>query len=300
MNAQIAARPANLRPAPEVIRRQVLRIVGRVILYATLTVGALIFSLPFLWMLSASVKPNHMAYLVPVKWIPPPGEWHWERYTSSWNLLTVPFTTFYVNTLRITVLNIIGLVLSCSMVAFAFARIRFWGRDVLFLIVLATMMLPAQVTLIPIYLFWSRLKAINTIWPLVVPEWLANAYNVFLLRQFMMTISLEMDDAARIDGAGWFRIYWQIIVPMSKAALGVIAIQAFQWNWNNFLGPLIYLNATPKYTIAIGLRLFQTQQSANMPETMAMSVVAMLPTLVVFFVAQRYFIQGIVISGVKG
>jgi ABC-type glycerol-3-phosphate transport system permease component len=300
VNVQIAARPTSSRPTPEVIRRTVLRIVGRIILYATLAAGAFVFSLPFIWMVSASVKPNYLTYVVPVKWIPPPGEWHWERYTDSWNLASVPFSKFYVNTARITFLNIIGLVLSCSMVAFAFARIRFWGRDVLFLIVLATMMLPAQVTLIPIYLFWSRLGAINTIWPLVVPEWLANAYNVFLLRQFMMTISLEMDDAARIDGAGWFRIYWQIIIPMSRAALGVIAIQAFGWNWNNFLGPLIYLNATPKYTISIGLRLFQSQQAQNMPETMAMSVVAMLPTLVVFFIAQRYFIQGIVISGVKG
>jgi len=196
--------------------------------------------------------------------------------------------------------NIIGLVISSSLVAFAFARIRFWGRDVLFLILLSTMMLPSQVTLIPIYLFWTQLGAVNSFWPLIVPEWLANAYNVFLLRQFMMTIPLDMDDAARIDGAGWFRIYWQIIVPMSRAALGVIAIQAFQWNWNNFLGPLIYLNEPPKFTIAIGLRLFQTQQAQNMPETMAMSVVAMLPPLLMFFFAQRYFIQGIVIRGVKG
>ena len=300
MNAQVATTNRLRSTEPGIVRQQVLHVISRIILYSVLAVGAFVFALPFFWMLSASVKPNHMTYLVPVKWFPPAGEWHWERYTSSWNLMTVPFTTFYVNTLKITITNIIGLVLSSSMVAFAFARIRFWGRDVLFLIVLSTMMLPSQVTLIPIYLFWSRLHAVNTFWPLIVPEWLSNAYNVFLLRQFMMTIPLEMDDAARIDGAGWFRIYWQIIMPMSKAALGVIAIQAFQWNWNNFLGPLIYLNAPPKFTIAIGLRLFQTQQANNMPETMAMSVVAMLPTLVVFFIAQRYFIQGIVISGVKG
>ncbi|MEN6480203.1 MAG: carbohydrate ABC transporter permease [Anaerolineales bacterium] len=285
---------------PALVRQRVLHIIGRVILYAVLAAGAFIFSLPFFWMLSASVKPEYLVYNVPVVWLPPRGEWHWERYINSWNVLTVPFTTFYKNTAIITVTNIIGLVLSTSMVAFAFARIRFWGRDTLFLILLATMMLPEQVTLIPLYLIWSRLGAVNTFWPLIVPEWLSNAYNVFLLRQFMMTIPLEMDDAARIDGAGWFRIYWQIVMPMSKAALGVIAIQAFQWNWNNFLGPLIYLNTPPKFTIAIGLRLFQTQQSEKMPETMAMSVVAMLPCLLMFFFAQRYFIQGIVISGVKG
>jgi len=300
VNVQVASTKRLRSTEPALVRQQVLHVVGRILLYVVLAVGAFIFSLPFFWMLSASVKPEYLVYNVPVVWIPPMGEWHFERYTDSWNLLTVPFTTFYVNTFKITVINIIGLVLSSSMVAFAFARIRFWGRDVLFLILLSTMMLPQQVTLIPIYLFWTRLHAVNTFWPLIVPEWLSNAYNVFLLRQFMMTIPLEMDDAARIDGAGWFRIYWQIIVPMSKAALGVIAIQAFQWNWNNFLGPLIYLNEPRKFTIAIGLRLFQTQQSQNMPTTMAMSVVAMIPTLLVFFVAQRYFIQGIVISGVKG
>ena len=299
MNVQIAARPTS-GPEPGVVRRKIGRVAGRIILYVVLIVGAIIFMLPFIWMLSASVKPNYLTYVVPVVWLPPRGEWDFTRYTSSWNLMTVPFTTFYKNTLFITVVNIIGLVLSSSMVAFAFARIRFWGRDVLFLVLLATMMLPSQVTLIPIYLFWTQLGLVNSFWPLIVPEWLANAYNVFLLRQFMMTISLEMDDAARIDGAGWFRIYWQIIIPMSRAALGVIAIQAFQWNWNNFLGPLIYLNEPPKFTIAIGLRLFQTQQAQNMPETMAMSVVAMLPPLLMFFFAQRYFIQGIVISGVKG
>ena len=275
---------------------KVSRVVGKVILYVVLTAGAYVFVLPFLWMLSTSIKPEGWAYKVPIIWIPP--EITFKAYAYGWQVL--PFHLFFRNTAFIAFMNIIGLVLSSSLVAFAFARIRFWGRDVLFLIVLSTMMLPAQVTLIPIYLFWSRLGAVNTFWPLIVPEWLANAYNVFLLRQFFMTISPEMDDAARIDGAGWFRIYSQIIVPMSKPALGVIAIQAFAWNWNNFLGPLIYLNEPRKFTIAIGLRMFQNMQSSKMPETMAMSIVALIPVLIVFFIAQRYFIQGIVITGVKG
>jgi ABC-type glycerol-3-phosphate transport system permease component len=271
-------------------------VIGQVLTYAILSVGAIIFALPFLWMLSTSVKDAAFAYAVPMIWIP--KEPTFVAYTYGWQ--TLPFNLFYRNTLTITVANIIGLVLSSSMVAFAFARIRFKGRDPLFLILLSTMMLPAQVTLIPIYVVWSRLQAVNTFWPLIIPEWLANAYNVFLLRQYMMTISPEMDDAARIDGAGWFRIYSQIIMPMSRAALGVVAIQAFAWNWNNFLGPLIYLNETKRFTISIGLRLFQTQQASKMPETMAMSIVAIIPTLIMFFIAQRFFIQGIVISGVKG
>jgi multiple sugar transport system permease protein len=173
-------------------------------------------------------------------------------------------------------------------------------RDTIFIVLLATMMLPSQVTLIPIYLFWSKLGLVNTFWPLIVPQWLTNAYNVFLLRQFFMSINIELDDAARIDGAGWFRIYWNILMPLSKPALGVIAIQAFAWNWNNFFDPLIYLNEPRNYTIAIGLRLFQTQQSQRIPETMAMTVVALIPVLLVFYIAQARFIQGIVISGVKG
>jgi ABC-type glycerol-3-phosphate transport system permease component len=247
-------------------------------------------------MVSTSLKPEALAYKIPIVWIPP--EIKWNTYVEAWKIQ--PFNLFYRNTAFITILNIIGLVLSSSLVAFAFARIRFVGRDVLFLILLATMMLPQQVTLIPIYVFWSRLNAVNSYWPLIVPQWLTNAYNVFLLRQYMMTISPEYDDAARIDGAGWLRIYSQIIMPMSKPALGVIAIQAFAWNWNNFLGPLIYLNEPRKFTIAIGLRMFRTQMAEKMPETMAMSVVALIPVLIVFFIAQRYFIQGIVISGVKG
>jgi multiple sugar transport system permease protein len=161
-------------------------------------------------------------------------------------------------------------------------------------------MLPSQVTFIPIYVFWAKLGLVNTFWPLIVPEWLTNAYNVFLLRQFFMSISPEMDEAARIDGAGWFTIYSRILMPLAKPALGVIAIQAFAWNWNNYFGPLIYLNEPPKYTIAIGLALFRTQQSQQIPQTMAMTLVALIPVLIVFYIAQARFIQGIVITGVKG
>lgn len=268
----------------------------RVLLYGILIIGALTFSMPLLWMISTSLKPEHLVYSIPIVWIPP--ELEWSNYLRAWQML--PFTTFYSNTIFITVVNIIGLVLSSSLVAFGFARIRFWGRDWIFIILLATMMLPPQVTLIPIYLFWARLELVNTFWPLIAPEWLTNAFNVFLLRQFFMSINTELDDAARIDGAGWFTIYWRVIMPLSKPALGVIAIMAFAWNWNNFLGPLIYLNEPKNFTIAIGLRLFQTQQQQYMAETMAMTLVALIPVLVVFYIAQAKFIQGIVMTGVKG
>ncbi len=272
------------------------KVLWRIALYAILTLGAIIFSLPLLWMISTSFKPEHLVYNIPIVWIP--SELDWANYVDAWTIL--PFTTFYTNTVILTIANIVGLVLSSSLVAFGFARIRFWGRDWIFIILLATMMLPPQVTMIPIYVFWAKVSLVNTFWPLIVPEWLTNAFNVFLLRQFFMSINTELDDAARIDGAGWFTIYSRILMPLSKPALGVIAIMAFAWNWNNFLTPLIYLNEPKKFTIAIGLRLFQTQQSQYMAETMAMTLVATVPVLVVFYIAQAKFIQGIVISGVKG
>jgi len=281
-----------------IIRHRIFYAIGRVLLYAILIVGALIFSAPLLWMISTSLKPEGLVYQYPIVWIPP--EPKWSNFITAWSKSSPPFTVYYYNTIYITVWNIIGLVLSSSLVAFGFARIRFWGRNVIFMVLLATMMLPSQVTLIPIYLFWANLGLVNTFWPLIAPEWLTNAYNVFLLRQFFMSINTELDDAARIDGAGWLRIYWNIIMPLSKPALGVIAIQAFAWNWNNYFGPLIYLSEPSKLTVAIALRLFQDQQSQRIPETMAMTLVATIPVLVVFYIAQARFIQGIVISGVKG
>ncbi len=271
-------------------------VVWRIVLYVILITGAIIFSMPLLWMFSTSLKPEHLVFSIPIIWIPP--ELDWANYIEAWQLL--PFPIFYRNTTFLAIVNIIGLALSSSLVAFGFARIRFWGRDWIFILLLTTMMLPQQVTLIPIYLFWSKLSLVNTFWPLIIPEWLTNAFNVFLLRQFFMSINTELDDAARIDGAGWFTIYWRILMPLAKPALGVIAIMAFAWNWNNFLYPLIYLNEPKKFTIAIGLRLFQTQQSQHMAETMAMTLVATIPVLIVFYVAQAKFIQGIVITGVKG
>ncbi len=281
-----------------VILLKIQYVIGRILLYAVLAFGAVIFAMPLVWMISTSLKSDGLVNNIPIVWIPPKLQWH--NYLDAWTSSVPPFTTFYANTIFITVMNIIGLVLSSSLVAFGFARVRFWGRDAIFMLMLATMVLPKQVTFIPIYLFWAKLGLVNTFWPLIVPEWLTNGYNVFLLRQFFMSISTELDDAARIDGAGWLRIYSNILMPLAKPALGVISIQAFAWNWNNYFDPLIYLNEPSKLTVAVALRLFQTQQSEHIPETMAMTVVALIPILLVFYIAQAKFIQGIVISGVKG
>lgn len=277
-------------------RHRVLLVLGWVMLYILLIFGALLFAAPLLWMITTALKPENQVYRVPVEWIPQTVVW--TNFIEPWTIL--PFARFYGNTLLITAANVSGLLLSSSLVAFGFARIRFRGRNALFLLLLATMMLPDQVTLIPIYLFWSGWGLVNTYWPLLVPQWLSTGYNVFLLRQFFMSINTEYDDAARMDGAGWFTIYARILLPLSKPALGVVGIQAFAWNWNNFMDPLIYLNETTKYTISIGLRLFQTAESNQVAMVMAMTLLSLLPILLVFYVAQARFVRGIVISGVKG
>ena len=193
-----------------------------------------------------------------------------------------------------------GTLLSSSIVAYGFARFRAPGLNVLFLLLLSTMMLPRQVTLIPVYLLFSRLGWVDTLKPLIVPAFFANAYDVFLLRQFFMTIPLEMDEAARIDGAGTFTIFFRILLPLSLPALAAVAIFHFMWAWNDFFDPLIYLQHAEKYTLALGLQFFNALHAQNTHLLMAASVVTVLPCVLLFFFAQRTFIQGIVISGVKG
>ncbi len=214
----------------------------RIGLYALVLGGALLYSLPFFWMLSTSVKPAAQVFATPPRWIP--ETWQRENYTLPWENL--PFLDFYRNTVVVTALNIVGTLASSSIVAFAFARMRFRGRGVLFIVILSTMMLPKQVTLIPLYLLWSRLGLLNTIGPLVIPSFFGHAFSIFLLRQYMLTIPLELDDAARIDGASWFQIFSRVVLPLSAPALGVVTIFNFTLHWNEFLEPLIYLGLHPK------------------------------------------------------
>lgn len=272
----------------------------RIILYLAVIGGALIYAMPFVWMLSTSVKPQAEIFLIPPRWLP--SVWQWENYTLPWDNL--PMLTFYKNTIIVTALNIIGTLASSSIVAFAFARMRFRGRGVLFLIVLATMMLPRQVTLIPLYLFWSKLGLLNTFGPLVIPAFFAQSFygsfSIFLLRQYMLSIPLEMDEAARIDGASWFQLYWRVILPLSSPALGVVAIYNFTAHWNDFLEPLIYLNRPNMFTLPLGLGLLNGRYGGEMQQIMAQTALSIIPVLLVFFLAQRNYVQGVVISGVKG
>jgi multiple sugar transport system permease protein len=286
-----AARPAAARQGLSLGRW-----VGRGVLYALVAFGAVLYAMPFVWMLSTAVKPGYQVYLVPPVWIP--DHFEFENFVRPWRNL--PFATFYKNTLVYTLTSVFGQLLSSSLVAFAFARMRFRGRGFLFVLILSTIMLPNQVTLVPVYILFTKLHWINTLLPLIVPNFFGGAFNIFLLRQYMMTIPLELDDAARIDGASWFQLYWRIILPLARPALGVVGVLSFTYHWNDYLYPLIYLNETKNFTVSLGLPLLNSRYVVDIQQTMAQSVLAVLPLLVLFFVAQRYYIQGIVVSGVKG
>jgi ABC-type glycerol-3-phosphate transport system permease component len=272
------------------------RIIGRTILYIVIAIGALCFALPFIWMVSTSVKPGYEVFLIPPKWIP--STFEWQNFVEPWQNL--PFATFYRNTIVVTTANIAAQLLSSSMAAFAFARLRFRGRGFLFILLLSTLMLPQQVTLVPMYIWFTKLGLVNTLWPLIIPSFFGGAFNIFLLRQYMMTIPLEMDDAARLDGCNWFDLYWRIVIPLSAPALGVVAIFGFQHYWTEFFYSLIYLNRVDNFTVPLGLQMLNTRYTTQVQQTMAMTLISVIPMLAVFFMAQRYFIQGITVTGVKG
>lgn len=273
------------------------RFMSKVITYALLALGSFIFIIPFAWLLSSSLKGEYEIFLQPPKWIPNPMRW--DNYSKA--ITAVPFFTFLGNTLKITILSIIGNVFMSALTAFAFARLRARGSNFLFGILLATMMLPSQVTMIPTFVMFSNMGMANTHLPLILPVFFGgSAYHIFLMRQFFAGIPRSLDDAARIDGVTNFGLFWRIILPSSIPVLLTVAVFTFTSRWNDFMGPLIYLNSTDKYTLAQGLNFFKNQYSNSWNLTMAYNVLTLLPVVIIFFFAQKSFIQGIVISGEKG
>jgi len=270
-------------------------------LYTLLIVLAIIFMFPFFWTVSSSLKEPFELMTFPPTWLPETPQW--QNYGRV--IEKVPFIRWAWNTIFVVAISTLGSVLSASIVAYSFARFNYPGRDTIFMITLATMMLPAQVTLIPQFVLFNELGWINTLLPLWVPYLFGGgAFSIFLLRQFIRTLPRELDEAALIDGASYWRVFWSVLVPLMKPALATVAVISFIAHWNDFVNPLIYLNSPEKFTLALGLNYFKSvPESSGLPLEhllMAASVMVIIPVLILFFAAQRYFVEGIALSGIKG
>ena len=264
--------------------------------YVLLGLGSLAFLFPLLWMVTTALKPDTQLFAYPPEWIPRPPIWSNFRDAIEY----FPFWRYFWNSTVVTVLSVTGQVLSASVVAYGFAKLRWPGRDLVFFFVLATLMIPSQVTMIPQFVIFTWLDWVDTLLPLFVPSFFGGgAFNVFLFRQYYRTIPREYNDAARIDGASEWRIYWQIILPQSKPVIATASIFAFLWTWNDFMGPVIYLHSPENFTLPIGLRAFQQQTGTEWDLLMAASLIVMLPVIILFFALQRYFVQGMAMSGLN-
>lgn len=263
--------------------------------YVILFLLAIPFLLPFLWMVSTAFKPAGMVYASPPQWIPRPATL--DNFRQAWALLDFP--RFIWNSLWVTAFTVLGTLLSSSLVGYAFAILPARGRGLLFKLLLTTVMIPASVTLVPLFVLFSRLGWVNTYLPLIVPHFFANAFYVFLFRQFFRSLPIELFESADLDGCNPFVAYWRIALPLSRPALATVAVFSFVGAWNDFLGPLVYLSTNEKFTLSLGLSQFQGIYYTQLHYLMPMSLVALLPVLVLFFFAQRYFAQGIVTTGFK-
>jgi multiple sugar transport system permease protein len=277
-------------------RRTIGALLGHVVLLAV----AALFVIPFIWLVITSLKATNQIFTDPLIWIPHPILW--SNYAKALTSPAFPFWRLLSNTLYYALLSTIGTVLSSAVVAYGFARMQFRGRDLLFSITLATMMLPGIVTLIPTYLLFRTFGMVGTYAPLIVPMFFGNAFNIFLLRQFMLTIPLDLTDAAYVDGANDFTILWRIMLPLVKPALLVVGLFQFLYAWNDFQGPLIYLDKASEFPLVLGLFAFQTSRGATVEWNlmMAAALATTFPIIALFFIAQRYFIEGISMTGLKG
>ena len=288
-------------------RRPARAIASRVALYATLIAGGLLMMLPFFWMLITSFKTRAEVFgAAPLTF---PSGLHPENYALMWNAFgDVTFGTFFFNSLKLAGLNTLGQLVSCSLAAFAFAVLRFRGRGPIFAVMLATLIIPFQVVLVPNFILYRLLPHplsesgnwIGTHEPLWVGAFLGGAFGIFLLRQFFLAIPVELADAARVDGANPWQIYRHVYMPLARPALATLAIFIFMWSWNDLLIPLIYLRDLDQYTTTVGLAFFQGQFVGKWPEMMAGAIVSLVPMITLFVIAQKYFVRGIALTGLKG
>lgn len=273
------------------------RLVNKIAVLALLIPLSILFLLPFFWMVSTALKDRPQIYIFPPTFIPDPILWG--NFDAAWNDF-LPFNTFLLNSIKITLNNVIGNLVSCTLAAYAFARLQARGKKIVFGTVIALLVMPQEVLIIPQYILFTQLGWNNTHLPLMVPAWFGWAFFIFLLRQFFMGIPQELVDAALIDGAGHFKILWMIFIPLSKPALATVAIFSFIGNWNNFLGPLIYLRSESLHTLPLGMQAFQGYYgNTDWQYMMAIATIALIPVMIIFFFGQKLFVQGIALSGVK-
>ena len=272
------------------------RLLTRALIVAVLLVLTVAFALPFYWLLSTAVKPNTELFVAPPVWIP--SHLEWSNFSNAVNFF--PFVQYLTNTLIICAGTVIGTLLSNSLIAYGLSRIQWPGRNLLFILLLGTLLLPAQVTLIPLFILFAHMRWVDTYLPLIVPTFFGNAFFMFLLRQFFLTIPAELGEAVRVDGGSEFTIFSRIVIPLSTPALAVVALFTFINSWNDFLGPLVYLRTQAKYTLAIGLSTFLGQYGSQWSWLMAASALVFIPIVILFFFTQRTFIQGITFTGSKG
>lgn len=268
-----------------ILRLRGWRLAGR---YLWLTLAGVIFLLPIFWMIASSLKPEYEIFAIPPRWWPSRPQW--SNYIGA--LTSLPFGRFAMNTIIIAVSTVIGHLISCTVVAYGFARLKAPGKGFLFVVLLSTLMLPYPVTMVPLFIIFSKLGWINTFWPLILPAFFGNAFYIFLLRQAFKQIPTELEDAARMDGANTWRVLWSIILPLARPALATVAIFTFQAAWNDFLAPLIFLHDQSKYTLMLGLSMFRGAYDINWAYLMASSIVVTLPVVLIYFLAQRVFIEG--------
>lgn len=280
-------------------RRKIVRTaLGLTLSYLILLATAALFIVPFLWLVITSLKASNQVFTNPPLWIPDPILW--SNYVEALTTPAFPFFKLLGNTVYYVTMTTIGTIISSAAVAYGFSRIRFKGRDFLFAVTLSTMMLPGIVTLIPTYVLFKTIGWVGSYAPLIVPSFLGAAFNIFLLRQFMITVPYELTDAALVDGATHFDILWRIMIPLVKPALLVIGVMNVMYIWNDFMGPLIYLSESSTYPLVMGLNAFRTQHATMWNLMMAASLATCFPLILLFFVAQRYFIEGITLTGLKG
>lgn len=273
------------------------RPVQQVLVHILLVAGAIAFLFPFVWMVLTSLKPLAETTRIPPTWLP--SKWHWENYRDA--VTVIPFWTYARNTLIVCVLSVMGTLISSTLVAYGFARISWRGRDIVFIAVLATMVIPFPILMAPLFVVFSKMHLVGTLTPLWLPAFGASAFNIFLLRQFFMGIPNDLIEAARMDGLSELGILVRIVVPLSKPALLVVALFQFIFSWNDFLGPLVYLTRQETYTLSLGLQFFQSQHGGTQwHHLMAASTLIILPVVVLYFFAQRYFVEGISLTGLKG